>query len=138
MSLSFRQARAAHLRLGRRGENLACSLLRSKNIEILCRNYKVKSGEIDIVARDGGVIAFVEVKTRRSATLSRPARSLTEKQKKRIYRAGMHYLKEIGSPKVVYRFDLIEIILSPLRLCEARHWQEHFNSNSLFRQSFST
>jgi putative endonuclease len=137
MSLSFRQAKTAHLRLGRRGENLACALLRSKNIEILCRNYKIKSGEIDIVTRDGGVIAFVEVKTRRHTTRSRPARGLTEKQKKRIYHAGMHYLKEIGNPKIVYRFDLIEVILSPFRLREARHWQEHFNSNSLFRKTFS-
>jgi putative endonuclease len=137
MSLSFRQARTAHLRLGKRGENLACSLLRTKNFEILCRNYKVKSGEIDIVARDGGIIAFVEVKTRRHTTRSRPARGLSEEQKKRIYRAGMRYLKAIGNPKVVYRFDLIEIILSPFRLREARHWQGHFTSNSIFRKSFS-
>ena len=136
MSLSFHQARAAHLRTGRRGEKLACALLQSKNCEILCRNYKVKSGEVDIVARDGGILAFVEVKTRRHTTRSRPAEGLSDKQKQRIYRAGMRYLKEIESPNVVYRFDLIEIIISPFRIHEARHWQGHFRSVDLFKSSF--
>jgi putative endonuclease len=137
MSLSFHQARTAHLRIGRRGENLACSLLLAKNCEILCRNYKVKSGEIDIVARDGGILVFVEVKTRRHTTRSRPAAGLSEKQKKRIYRAGMRYLKEIESPRVIYRFDLIEIVISPFRIHEARHWQGHFSSSTLFKRSFA-
>ncbi len=137
MSLSFHQARAEHLRTGRRGEKLACSLLLAKNCEILCRNYKVKSGEIDIVARDGGILVFVEVKTRRHTTRSRPAEGLSERQKKRIYRAGMKYLKEIESPDVIYRFDLIEIVISPFRIHEARHWQGHFSSRDLFKTSFA-
>jgi putative endonuclease len=137
MILPFHQARTEHLRVGRRGENLACSLLRAKNCEILCRNYKVKSGEIDIIARDGGILAFVEVKTRRHSTRSRPAEGLSERQKMRIYRAGMSYLKEIENPNVIYRFDLIEIVISPFRIHEARHWQGHFGSSDLFKRSFT-
>lgn len=136
MRLSFQQAQTAHLRLGRKGEHLACALLLTKNCVILCRNYKVKSGEIDIVARDGGTLAFVEVKTRRHTTRSRPAAGLSERQKNRIYRAGMKYLKAIENPHVSYRFDLIEIIISPFSLHEVRHWQGHFSSDDLFKKSF--
>lgn len=123
----FAAWKSKHLRLGRRGEKLASALLRTKNYIILCRNYKVKSGEIDIVARDGAVLVFIEVKTRSHTTRSRPAQGLTEKQKKRIVSAAMKYLKQIDSPEVVYRFDLIEMVLSPWKIYEARHWIGHFN-----------
>jgi putative endonuclease len=129
----YYQAKNKHLRLGRRGESLACSLLRLKNYDILCRNYKVKSGEIDIVARDGHTLVFLEVKTRRHTTRSRPAQGLTEKQKKRILRAGMKYLKQIDNPEVIYRFDLIEMVVSSWKVYEARHWTDHFKSTTIYR-----
>lgn len=129
----YHQAKNKHLHLGQRGESLACSLLRLKNYEILCRNYKVKSGEIDIVARDGCTLVFVEVKTRRHTTRSRPAQGLTEKQKKRILRAGMKYLKQIENPEVIYRFDLIEMVVSSWIVYEARHWTDHFKSTTVYQ-----
>ena len=58
-------ARAAHLVLGRRGEEAAVRLLLAKGYTILARNWRVRSGELDIVARDGRTLVFVEVKTRR-------------------------------------------------------------------------
>ena len=71
--MSYFSAKSKHLRLGAKGEKLAARLLRDKNYSILCRNYKVKSGEIDLVARDGENMVFIEVKTRRATTRSRPA-----------------------------------------------------------------
>ncbi|MCP3967316.1 MAG: YraN family protein [Lentisphaerae bacterium] len=133
--MNFKIARARHLRLGRTGENIAVRLLRSKNIDLLCRNYKVKTGEIDIVARDGEVLTFVEVKTRRFTTRSRPADGLRFKQKKRIYKAAMNYLKRINRPEVIYRFDLIEVIIGRFGPVEIRHWPSHF-SGSEFRSNF--
>lgn len=129
--MNFQRSRKRHLRLGRRGENLACRLLKEKNYDILCRNYKVKSGEIDIVARDGGVLVFVEVKTLRDTTRSRPAVNLKFHQKRRIFRAAGNYLRAIGNPGVPFRFDLVELVLSAWRVHEIRHWTEHFSSKDL-------
>jgi putative endonuclease len=125
---TFKQAKTAHLRIGRRGEKLACRYLHSNNIEILLRNYRNKRGEIDIIARDGNIICFIEVKTRRLSTRSRPAAGLRHKQKLRISQSASRYLSEIARPKVTYRFDLIEIVLGRWDICELRYWKNHFTS----------
>ncbi len=119
------KARAAHLKLGNRGERIAERLLRMKKMDILARNYKCKAGEIDIVARDGAVLVFVEVKTRRAKSRARPAAGLTPNQKERITRAGRRYLYDIESPEIVCRYDLIEVVLSGRGVKELRHWPNH-------------
>ncbi|MFZ2655737.1 MAG: YraN family protein [Victivallales bacterium] len=127
--IPFARLRAGHLRLGRRGEDIASSFLKNKRYDILLRNYKVASGELDIIARDGSMICFVEVKTRHSGFKGRPAEGLSEKQRKRIRRAAMNYLREIGHPAVAYRFDLIEVMLSRWDVTELRHWKDRFGKN---------
>lgn len=109
--LLTKKAKAAHIKLGERGERLARTYLLAKNIEILLCNYRGRRGEIDIIARDGDEVCFVEVKTRRYTTRSRPAEGLSESQKLRISQAAHSYLSDIGNPEVIYRFDLIEIII---------------------------
>lgn len=125
--MSYFSAKSKHLKLGDKGEKIAARLLVEKNYSILCRNFKVKSGEIDLVARDGENLVFIEVKTRRATTRSRPAEGLSSKQKKRIYRAAQNYLRQIDNPNVIYRFDLIEVILSRFRIHEIRHWENNFS-----------
>ncbi|QSH40153.1 YraN family protein [Lentisphaerota bacterium ZTH] len=129
--MNFKAARARHLRLGRTGENIAVRLLRSKHLDLLCRNYKVKAGEIDIITRDGEILTFVEVKTRRLSTRSRPAAGLRFKQKRRIHKAAMNYLRHINRPEVIYRFDLIEVIIGRSGPVEVRHWPEHFSGSEI-------
>lgn len=128
--LTFKQAKTAHLRLGRQGEKLASRYLRYLNIEILVKNYRNKRGEIDIIARDGKVICFVEVKTRRLTSKTRPAAGLRHNQQLRISQSASSYLKEIGRPQVVYRFDLIEIVMGRWDIRELRYWKNHFSSKS--------
>lgn len=125
--MSYFSAKSRHLRLGDKGEKIAARLLRDKNYSILCHNFKVKSGEIDLVARDGENLVFIEVKTRRATTRSRPAEGLSSKQKKRIYHAAQSYLRQIDNPNIIYRFDLIEIILSRFKIHEIRHWENNFS-----------
>lgn len=125
--MSYFSAKSRHLRLGDKGEKIAARLLRGKNYSILCRNFKVKSGEIDLIARDGENLVFIEVKTRRATTRSRPAEGLSAKQKKRIYHAAQNYLRQIDNPNIIYRFDLIEIILSRFKIHEIRHWENNFS-----------
>ncbi len=125
---SFGLLRARHLRIGRRGENIACRLLRSKQYDVLVRNCKYSSGEIDIVARDGRTLVFVEVKTRFYTTSARPSEGLSLKQKKRIINASRRYLRQIENPKVPCRYDLIEVRVGRLGPVEVRHWLNHFSS----------
>ena len=128
------KAKAKHIRLGRIGENAACELLKSKNMTIICRNYKCRHGEIDIIARDGLTLCFIEVKTRRASAKYRPARGLTLRQMKRIYRSGLYYMKKLKNPRTVYRFDLIELRHNGFDFIEARHWYSHFGRDT-FRPS---
>jgi putative endonuclease len=123
---SFKSLRAKHLRLGRRGERFAARLLRHQNYEILVRNYNSPRGEIDIVARDGKTVVFVEVKTRYYTTKNRPAAGLRLEQIKRISRAGLYYINSLQHENVLYRFDLIEIICNRWDIIEAYHWDDHW------------
>lgn len=130
----FKKIRAAHLRVGRRGERLARLYLFEKGLDILTCNYRGKKGEIDIVARDGETLCFVEVKTRRYGTGYRPAAGLSDRQKARIYRASLSYLKELRNPKIVFRYDLIEMVLSRRDVVELRHWPRHFGRETIKKQ----
>ncbi len=134
-SKGFGLLRARHLRIGHRGENVACRLLRSKHCCVLARNCKYSSGEIDIVARDGRTLVFVEVKTRYYTTSSRPSEGLSLKQKKRILNASRRYLRQIEYPKVPCRYDLIEVRLGRLGPIEVRHWPNHFSPDIFRRQT---
>ncbi len=126
--LNYKQAKTVHLSLGERGEKIARKFLRSKNIDILLCNYRNKRGEIDIIARDGDEICFIEVKTRRNTTRSRPAEGLSENQKLRISQAAISYLHSLKNPEVIYRFDLIEVIVGRWDICELRYLRNHFQS----------
>ncbi|MFA4945697.1 MAG: YraN family protein [Lentisphaeria bacterium] len=111
----FAGLRAAHLRLGRRGERLACRLLRESGLAILARNYGGAHGEIDIVAREGNVLCFVEVKTRRRAGAARPGAAVGAEKRRRLRRTARQYLREAGWPAVPYRFDIVELLLAGRR-----------------------
>ena len=122
----FKSLRSRHLRLGRRGERFAARLLRHKYYDILVRNYNSPRGEIDIVARDGKTIVFVEVKTRYYTTKNRPAAGLRLEQIKRISNSGLYYIRSIQHDSPLYRFDLIEIICNQWDIIEAYHWADHW------------
>ncbi len=117
--------RALHLKLGRRGEELACRLLESKGCEILARNWKVKAGELDIVARDGASLVFVEVKTLRRRGSFRPLDNLSAHQRRRNFRAARLYFRMLGNPDLPGRFDVVEVVLGRWGVRELRHWQNY-------------
>jgi len=129
----FARRHAAHLRLDSRGERLACRLLKSLGMEVLTCNYGGRRGEIDIVARDGSVLCFVEVKTRRRADRSRPAAAVTRTKKRRIVRTAERYFRQIGHPPVVYRFDIVEIVVSGRRVKGSWHWPNTFSGEDAGR-----
>lgn len=96
--------------LGDRGEEAAARLLKKEGYRILERNYRCRFGEIDIVARDGPTIAFVEVKTRRSADFGAPAAAVGRGKQLHMERACLNYLSERGLTDHPVRFDVVSIL----------------------------
>jgi putative endonuclease len=96
-------------RLGKRGEDLACDELERRGYVILDRRYRRCRGELDIVARDGATVVFVEVKTRDGRSFGAAAEAVTALKRRRIVQLAMAYLVEhrlSGSP---CRFDVVAI-----------------------------
>lgn len=94
---------------GRGGENAAEGYLISLGAEILERNYKVPTGEIDIIARMDGRIVFVEVKARFGSRYGTPGDAITPQKKQRVRRAAEMYLKAHGGTAQPVRFDAVLI-----------------------------
>ncbi|MBP6965429.1 MAG: YraN family protein [Armatimonadetes bacterium] len=95
--------------LGRHGEDRAARHLESLGYEVLERNYHCRQGEIDIVAREGGDLAFIEVKSRRSDADGAASESVTRRKRGRIVKAALAYLSERSLGEVGCRFDVAEV-----------------------------
>jgi putative endonuclease len=101
-----------HLRRGARGEKLACQFLRSHSYKILYRNFRDRTGgEIDIVCRDGDTLVFVEVKTRGSEDFGRPVEAVDRQKQLRVSKGGLAWLRMLDNPDIVFRFDVVEVLL---------------------------
>ncbi len=95
--------------LGRRGEALAADVLIHQGYEIVERNWRCEAGEVDIVARKGGVWHFVEVRTRRGDEFGTPEESLTPAKQARMVAVAECYLAEHGLGEVDWQLDLIAV-----------------------------
>ena len=98
---------------GRRAEQLATDCLRARGYELTQRNYRCKLGEIDIVARDGDVLCFIEVRSRRSASRGHPLETVDRRKQARIIRAAEHYLATQQAGDCAVRFDVVAILFEP-------------------------
>src|SRR5213078_1735635 len=102
-----------HLRLGTRGENLACQFLKKNGCKILYRNFKGRTGgEIDVVCRDRDTLVFVEVKTRTREDFGRPVDAVNREKRNRIARGGLAWLRLLDDPDILFRFDVVEVIIA--------------------------
>jgi putative endonuclease len=111
--------------LGDRGENLAAKHLREKGYRILNRNFKTPMGEIDIIARDGKTLVFVEVKTRAYDEPS-PEEQVNHEKQHQITKAARFYLSRYGSPQPPARFDVVAIVWSKSAAPVVRHIEGAF------------
>ncbi|MBI4268555.1 YraN family protein [Candidatus Uhrbacteria bacterium] len=105
---------------GARGEDLACSFLVQNGMKIITRNYRIRGGEIDIIAHDGRELVFVEVKARRSLRFGYPEESVTRAKMVRLCRAIRSYLSSRSAAEP-YRFDVIAIEESSSGVPAIRH-----------------
>lgn len=97
--------------LGQWGENVAALHLEAKGLVILARNWRRRGGEIDIVARDGQTVAFVEVKTRRGRAFGAPEEALTPHKAQKLMELGQQYIVDEGLDDVNWRIDLVAVEL---------------------------
>ena len=94
---------------GKKGEELAARHLSSLGYEILEKNYRTKVGEIDVVAKDGGTLVFVEVKSRRDRSYGPPELKVDHRKRRQIARAAMLYLTRTRRTNWPCRFDVVAI-----------------------------
>jgi putative endonuclease len=109
----FLPSKRTHLRLGTRGEKLAARHLRRQGFKVLYRNFRGRQGgEIDLVCRDRDTLVFVEVKTRTREDYGRPLEAVHRDQQRRISRGALAWLRLLGNPDVLFRFDVVEIVIA--------------------------
>ena len=98
---------------GAEGETLACRHLQDQGYRILTRNFRCRSGEIDVVAREGDVTVFVEVKDRRGRSHGEGHESVTFGKRRRVVRAARLYAASNGLSESPIRFDVVSIERDP-------------------------
>lgn len=90
---------------GRAAEGLAARFLESRGLEIVARNYRCRRGEIDLVAREGRTLVFVEVRLRTGARYGGAAASIDARKRARVLAAARHYLAR--APDAPCRCDVV-------------------------------
>ena len=95
--------------LGKHGENLACGELERRGYVIIARRYRRRGGELDIIARDGGTLVFVEVKARDSHAFGAGAEAVTGLKRRRITELALDYMIRNHLSDCPCRFDVVSI-----------------------------
>ena len=98
---------------GDAGERLAVEHLQGLGYAIIQRNYRTRGGEIDIIATDGAVLCFVEVRTRQTVSHGGPLETVGWAKQRRIVTAARHYMSTQGHQDREIRFDVVGIVLKP-------------------------
>ena len=96
-------------RFGKTSEAIAARHLKKKGYDILEKNFRTPLGEIDLIARDGNTIVFIEVKARTSDRFGSAKHAVTRKKQKKISMAALVYLKKIKQPDASARFDVVAL-----------------------------
>jgi len=103
---------AKNIERGIEGEDLAVSVLEKLRYKIVQRNYRTRAGEIDIVAREGECLVFVEVRTRASIEYGWPQETVIARKQKKLCKAARWYLQKNRIDDVPCRFDVVAIVMN--------------------------
>ena len=117
---------AAKDALGRRGEEIAARYLASRGLAIVERNWRCPQGEIDVIARDGGELVFVEVKTRSSVAFGHPLESVTPVKLARLRRLAAAWCEAHPGGHDRIRIDVIAVIAPRAGEVEIEHLERVF------------
>ncbi len=110
---------------GNLGEEYARRHLLRNDYEVLETNWRFKKWEVDLIARRGGTLVFIEVKTRTSEYYGPPSAFFTAKQAKRITGAAAQYMLATGHDRDI-RFDFISVVIDPLDRYTLEHMEDVF------------
>ena len=105
-----------HLITGLWGESKAAAYLQQQGLKILARRVRLDArDEIDLLARDGQSLVFVEVKTRRNEEFGSPVKAVDRNKRHALCRAALRYMARLAEPPPAFRFDVVEVIGRPLQ-----------------------
>ncbi len=113
----------SNLQKGNQGEKIAQEFLRAKDLQIIDCNLRTGRAEIDIIAKDGQILVFVEVKTRAYDFFGSPEEFVSDHKQKLISEAASVYMEKIKHDWEI-RFDVIAIILKNSKLIKLEHFQD--------------
>jgi len=115
--------------VGKLGERLAARYLsKEAGMKILYRNFRApKGGEVDLICRDSDTLVFAEVKTRTSLRYGRPAEAVNKKKQMLIVRGALEWLRQLDHPDLLFRFDIVEIVLTDKQVPDINLIQNAFN-----------
>lgn len=116
---------AKHLETGKKGEELAVGFLEKLGYQILETNWRHRRAEIDIIAKDGEILVFIEVKTRSDDFFGNPASFVTTKKERFMSDAANVYMEQIGHDWEI-RFDIVGIVMWSEERTELRHFKDAF------------
>ncbi len=97
---------------GKEGEDLAVKYLKRAGFRIVERNFRCRQGEIDIIAKDGNTLVFLEVKTRTSASYGNPEAAVDHAKQKKISLVSLQYLQSKNIVDFPVRYDVVAVEMS--------------------------
>jgi putative endonuclease len=124
-----RRTRSTAAALGSGGERAAADFLIARGYHILERNFRCRGGEVDLIALDGSVLVFIEVKVRRSLARGAPIEAVTPVKQARVRRAAQEYLTFSGRVFGHIRFDVIAVMKSA-KTTDITHLKASFASSA--------
>jgi len=95
---------------GLAGQEAAEKFLQSKGYEVLARNYRLKTGEIDLILKHESYIVFAEIKFRKSLGYGLPCEAVGYTKQQRIIKTALHYLTKHKLTESDIRFDVVEVL----------------------------
>ncbi|PIP73627.1 MAG: YraN family protein [Candidatus Lloydbacteria bacterium CG22_combo_CG10-13_8_21_14_all_47_15] len=109
----FNEKRFSRSEIGKIGENIACRYLEKHNHKVICRNYRKKWGEIDIITIEGKTLRFVEVKTVSCKTTAyQPEENVHIWKQRRLYRTIQSYVLEKNCGDIPWQCDVVAVFLN--------------------------
>lgn len=114
--------------IGDIGENAVCEFMTKNGYEILERNFTIRGGEIDIIARKNDIIAFVEVKSRKSNSLVSGEEAITKSKKAHIIKTAETYFNKLSNP-CNCRFDVAVVEIADNRVIKLKYYVSAFDAS---------
>jgi putative endonuclease len=99
-----------NIQVGKQGETEAVRLLQGQGYHILKTNYRTRAGEVDIIARQGDTVCFIEVKARSGQRFGQPSEAVSRFKQGQISKAALHFLKTHDCLDKKARFDVVSIV----------------------------